>query len=150
MGTFFTLLGAVILIGTLAQWRKLPKWRKAFGVVIGLIVLVGGGSLDSPEPQSTPTQAPSAEPKKQAPTYDSVDIYTACTELVSRQLKAPRTAKFQPVWEATQIMGKDEKGNIIWVGWVDAQNAFGVYLRNRFVCTYNPKTNLVSVRFVQE
>lgn len=146
---FLMLLGAAILIATLTQWRRLRVWQKALGTIVGLILLVG--NAESPLPESTNAEQPKPQPlhEEKKKEYDLVDIYTACTELAKRQLKAPRTAKFQPVWEAVELMGEDQKGNIIWTGWVDAQNAFGVYLRNRFVCTYTPKTNLISVRFFE-
>ncbi len=143
------LLGAAILIATLAQWRRLRVWQKVAGTIVGLIFLVG--NAEGPLPESTNIEQPKPQLRQEEKTreYDLVDIYTACTELAKRPLKAPRTAKFQPVWEATTLMGKDQQGNIVWTGWVDAQNEFGVYLRNRFVCTYDPKTRSISVRFLE-
>ena len=59
---------------------------------------------------------------------DDMDALTVCQQFVEKQLKAPSTAEFSghiiknsnPDWTVT--------------GDVDAENAFGVMLRNRYVC----------------
>lgn len=54
----------------------------------------------------------------------------AAQTIVQKQLRAPTTAKFQE----TRILQEDDPWYQVFVA-VDAQNAFGVYIRGTYVCT---------------
>ncbi len=80
-------------------------------------------------------------------TIDRVEFYSACKQIIREHLLVPSSAKFQPIWDAKITV--DRFGRRYWEGYVDSKNAFGVKIRNRFRCTYNPKDNVVRAEFVR-
>ncbi|GBG03919.1 hypothetical protein AZSI13_32460 [Azospira sp. I13] len=67
---------------------------------------------------------------------DKIGAFTACQELVRMRLKAPSTADFASYSESTVI--EDDRYFRV-TSYVDAQNAFGAKLRNRWVCHVQAK-----------
>jgi len=65
--------------------------------------------------------------------------YEASKNFVRSCLKAPSTAKFAPIGEAT-IEKKGDNGWAI-LSYVDAQNAFGAYIRNYYACRLEKKNS---------
>ena len=68
---------------------------------------------------------------------DSIDARTWAKIYVKRSLKAPTTAKFQNPADFGVAPAKDKEGKPlkdVWEvsGYVDAQNSFGVMLRNKW------------------
>ncbi len=74
---------------------------------------------------------------------DATNMRHACEDLVRSELKSPSSANF-PRMENREPVNLG--CNSAYVGVVEAKNAFGVELRNRFVCTYDPRTASVSVK----
>lgn len=71
-----------------------------------------------------------------------ISAYTVSKDFIKKTLKAPSTAKFAHTYgEDPATVKKLENGNYRVVMWVDAQNAFGVMLRNRFVIEVKPQEN---------
>ena len=67
-------------------------------------------------------------------THTNVEAFTCAEEIVRGNLKAPSTAKFCKVTEATVT---DLGGGEYEVkGWVDAENSFGAMIRREFTVTY--------------
>jgi len=67
--------------------------------------------------------------------------YNVGVNYISERLKAPSTAKFQPI-EGIRF---NPDGRVLFTRhritfeiWVDAQNSFGAMLRNRFYCGVDP------------
>lgn len=75
---------------------------------------------------------------------DTADLKVQCEGMVKAKLRSPSTAEFPGVFDSTALT-TDNKCVRSWHGWVDAQNAFGAKIRNNFVCTHNPSTNLVTL-----
>ncbi|MGM9428014.1 hypothetical protein [Hydrogenophaga sp. MI9] len=67
---------------------------------------------------------------------DHLNAKAICQKFVAKQLKAPATAKFEPVSSVAAQPAKDGPANT-WesVGYVDSQNAFGAMLRSTYFCT---------------
>ena len=109
-----------------------------------IIVVIGGGSLVAlvlfiiGYTIFAPPRIPSSQ-EIAAKQYnsDSIDARTWAKIYVKNSLKVPSTAKFQDEYDFSYQKAKDKKGNElkdVWEvsGYVDAQNAFGVMLRNRW------------------
>jgi predicted RNA-binding Zn-ribbon protein involved in translation (DUF1610 family) len=64
---------------------------------------------------------------------DKFQAQADCESFVTKNLKAPSSAKFAPHSELTIL----QKGNGFWtvVGYVDSQNSFGAMIRSRFICS---------------
>lgn len=70
---------------------------------------------------------------KTPPDGDKYSAAAMCEKFVSKQLRAPATAKFSGTEDTTIT----PLGNGRWkaVGYVDAQNGFGALIRNDYSCT---------------
>jgi hypothetical protein len=68
-----------------------------------------------------------------------------CEALVREMLKAPSTAKFS--WDDEDRPSFYGNCNMEWTSWVEAKNAFGVPIKNTFVCTYSAQSGQLKARF---
>lgn len=64
---------------------------------------------------------------------DKYDAIAMAKEFVKRRLKAPATADFASSREHT-VLPSQTPNEFIVTGYVDAQNAFGAKLRQRYIC----------------
>lgn len=72
-------------------------------------------------------------------THTNVEAFTCAEEIVEGNLKAPSTARFCKVTEATvTALGG---GEYEVKGWVDAENSFGAMIRSEFTVTYTALKN---------
>lgn len=97
-----------------------------FLMVVGAIAswLGGGGSASS---TSTNVNADAAQ---------------VCKQFVEKRLRAPSTAKFQNIFDATVEGGiGDRQGQRIVRSYVDSQNGFGTMLRSNYVCSVEQKAD---------
>lgn len=102
---------------------------RAVGCAIPLLLLLYIGYEADTKPPPTPVQQAVTEAQRTASR-----VRLACQDWVRDRLKAPRTAKF--------VRGSTQTGRLIggdstqWLsrGSVDAENAFGAMLRNRYEC----------------
>jgi hypothetical protein len=78
--------------------------------------------------------------------YGTYDFAAQCEELVTRQLKAPATARFESSVVAKQAEIRTTTEGYEWVGWVDAQNGFGALVRTKFTCTFDRAQGDVQAR----
>jgi hypothetical protein len=72
-----------------------------------------------------------------------------CDRLVTRNLKAPKTAEVSNYYTDQQngtLTGSYLTG-YRWMGTVDSQNSFGAMLRTTFLCTTGPAEDTVHVEF---
>lgn len=78
------------------------------------------------------------------PVFD--DIRYACYGLVKEGLKAPSSAEFAPA-PPSGVSGflTDDGCRYIFDSWVEALNPFGVKLRTRYRCIYDPRTDKLTV-----
>jgi hypothetical protein len=70
-----------------------------------------------------------------------------CERLVREQLRAPSTAEFQQFRDDPSSYSANCDMEI--KSWVEAKNAFGVPLRNPFICRFNAKTGVVTAQFLR-
>lgn len=86
-----------------------------------------------------------AEPTKNEEGYvtesDINEFYEKCKVTVSKQLKAPATAKYG--LPRTDLKSHWYKGNYVLGFYVDAQNSYGALIRNSYTCTVNTDTREV-------
>ena len=133
------------------RWEDQPgksapeaKWIKR-GLLVGFILITCAAVLKVSIERSDPNyKSQSARKASDArgyrdewPTYLKSEqaLHDALTEgqrLIYGRLKAPSTAEFAP-FRLSQVR-TPEPGKFILASYVDAQNAFGAKLRNRFVC----------------
>lgn len=128
-------------------WKQLPKpgeriagkpWYATIGplgwVAISFFVLLAifGSMLISQNIENARRRAsaPTATPRPDVGT--SIGAFDVCRQFVLEQLKAPKTADFQNQFEAE--INEYEPGRWEVIAWVDAQNSFGVPIRNHFLC----------------
>lgn len=90
---------------------------KVFGGLLAVVCLIAGMAYCSQE-MSGPS-GPSA--------------FVACTDFIRQRLKAPKTAEFPSVTEATTMGVGSDKYHV--VSYVDAQNSFGAMIRQSTDCT---------------
>lgn len=64
------------------------------------------------------------------------DAFLCAKDIVEDSLKAPSTAKFCKLSDAT--ITRSNNGDYIVRGWVEAENSYGAMLRSDFVVTYTP------------
>ena len=69
---------------------------------------------------------------------DKAAAYTVAQNIVEEQLKAPSTAEFCSIKEAS-ITCEDDVWTV--TGWVDAENSFGVMLRNEYTVRFKFKSS---------
>lgn len=95
----------------IGSWRITRKWWITFGIIGALVVwtIVAGGSKDNKR----------------------LEAINACHQFVSRQLKAPAGADYEPDSEA-QVTNTGDRWTIS--GHVDAQNSFGANVRSAYTC----------------
>lgn len=70
-----------------------------------------------------------------------------CQRYVLEQLKAPKTAEFQPM-DVIKWPYVDTK-EAYWESYVDAQNSFGALIRTRFTCSYNKAQDKLTTRLLK-
>lgn len=71
-------------------------------------------------------------------THSASDSFYIAQEIVKGSLKAPSTAEFCKITEATIT----HEGDVYTVkGWVDAENSFGAMIRQNFTVTYTATGN---------
>lgn len=148
-----------------AARRKSAQLRKEYvGIVVvvplslGLVALIGLAAASF-------FTSKDGEPIGSHQKYDTsvyhelsnIDAWVMATTFVKRQLKAPSSADFgspfgeyQNPEKCVEYLGN---GRYRIAGWVDAQNAFGAKLRNRFVCELefreNDNCQLMSLSFTK-
>lgn len=99
-----------------------------FGLaVVAAVWLAVGGVFSPPTPQQ---EAATVNRDRR------FNAIYACQEAIRRQLRAPATAKFPRETEMYVAAGAD--GIARAGGSVDAQNAFGALIRQRYVCELTP------------
>lgn len=83
----------------------------------------------------------SASEKKRTWTeQEARDAYQLSVNHIARALKAPASARFAPFEDVNfSPGGATHRDDIVVRLWVDAQNSFGAYLRERYVCYVGPK-----------
>jgi hypothetical protein len=86
-------------------------------------------------------EPPKAQPQVEQ-VYDEYDFAIQCREMVEERLKAPATAVFP-----NNLSNEVEKSSSLWllVSHVDSENSFGANLRTKWVCSYDPSTEKVSI-----
>lgn len=72
--------------------------------------------------------------------WSRAEARRACHKEIEKQLKSPRSAKFEGLFEAEF---SKSKGGRSWTvrGHVDAQNSFGAEVRNSYRCTVTPSSS---------
>src|SRR5688572_1198987 len=107
------------------------RHERTRGYLPALVALLLLACSSPPEPPPPP-KAVASPPRD---TGSRVGAYTRCKELAERQLRAPLTAQFQSAGDAA--ITDHGEGMYTVASYVDAQNAFGAMLRNRWTCTVN-------------
>lgn len=79
---------------------------------------------------------------------DDIQVEVACKELVKEQLLSPKSADFAGIGSGAKPPAMQPDCTQVWSSYVDAKNAFNVELRKKFTCTYEPRTGMVSVKFL--
>lgn len=77
--------------------------------------------------------------------YDR-DLRERCEAMISESLKVPGSGDFPSEREQPTNLTSDDGCNRIFTSYVDATNAFGVKVRTRYVCTYDPRTGLYGTK----
>ncbi len=96
-------------------------------LIVGIVFLVLSGSQRSGGPPPTPASY----------VPDNFAAYSICKDFVLDRLKAPKTAQFAGFDDAKvhDLGGGDYEV----IGFVDAQNAFGAQIRERYLCKVHYK-----------
>lgn len=103
-------------------------------LLLGVMVIAWRMNTTPSLPDNAPVQAIQRER-----TYSKIEVWVYAKELVSRQLKAPASAKwpddglFSGV-NAEDFVTKIGSNSYEVAAWVDAENSFGALLRKRFEC----------------
>lgn len=71
-----------------------------------------------------------------------VRFVRVCHELITEQLKAPKTAQFREGLDETEAITEDGD-NLKLNSHVDAENSFGALIRAEFSCSYTRATDMV-------
>lgn len=103
---------------------KILPWVIVFGVLfLTVIVIRACGSM------------------KQNNQNDPISAYSMAEVFVEKQLKAPKSADFAGYSDA--VVKEIEPGVWLIKSYVDAQNSFGVQIRNNYIVkiSYNPQTD---------
>lgn len=79
---------------------------------------------------------------------DKVTIYTMAQQLVERQLRAPRTAKFPWSSDAYEVSNLGDNRYRV-SSWVDSENAFGAMIRTYFVIEIRQQGDTWSLLSIQ-
>lgn len=78
--------------------------------------------------------------------YDS-NLRERCQDMIRESLKVPGSGDFPSEREQPTSLVSDDGGcDRIFRSYVDAKNAFGVKVRTRYECKYDPRTGLVSTK----
>lgn len=112
------------VLGRIRRWWKSRTRGERFGTVAG-VVLVGSFVLAVAGELGV---LPSDNPLELSP----IEVVVDCERAVESQLLAPSTAEF--IDSDTDGVRKTGAVRYMYVGVVEAQNAFGVPLRSPFVC----------------
>lgn len=113
----------------------------AVAVVVVLVACLAGCSA---APAVTSQASASAAPSPTVPSEDEV-AWADCTKRVLGQLKAPSTAVFPPLDDVT-VQRFAERGEVKYLGFVDAQNGFGAQIRTKFTCVVRQSPTGSTVR----
>lgn len=79
---------------------------------------------------------------------DKAEVIGLCRVAVERLLKAPRSAEHPGIFDHDGTPTSPDGCVTVYASYVDAQNAFGAKLRTRYVCTYDPRTDLATPTMV--
>lgn len=100
---------------------------------------------DSGQQPTEPAAPPQPEVKR-----ISVGLFLVkCRNAVKDQLKSPNSAKFPSSLDLNAAAREMNDGSWALGSYVDAQNAFGVEVRNNFICTYNPVTEEIKTQITE-
>jgi hypothetical protein len=125
-----------------AQFAPKPKpksvtWWQVL-LVLAAGVLFVWYQTSRPTSSSSSNAAP-AEPEKPAAEHDKIAAWTMAQMFVKDHLKSPGSADFGSLLKEYQSPNERVEdlgdGKYRVTGWVDAQNAFGAKIRNRFGVT---------------
>ena len=77
---------------------------------------------------------------------DHTEAKGVCQEFARKHLKAPSTAKLEPLSTVAAAPSHDKKWSKlrnVWesIGWVDSQNSYGAMLRTEYSCTAQKNGN---------
>jgi hypothetical protein len=77
------------------------------------------------------------------------DFGAACMVAGDSQLRSPASAHYSNyiIGHDTGTLSGTYQGGYTWRGYVDAQNAFGANIRTNFVCTADPNSDVVHMKF---
>lgn len=74
-------------------------------------------------------------------TPTKLDAYAMAKVVVTRTLKAPRSAHFPPFWEQEAHVTSQDDGTFLVRSYVDAHNTFGAMIRTAFTLVMQPLDN---------
>lgn len=77
---------------------------------------------------------------------DDADQIDQCRAMIREGLKVPGSADFPGPSDDTRKLISDDGCNRIYQSYVDAQNAFGVKVRTRYECKFDPRTGLYKAK----
>ena len=111
-------------------------YRVVLSVLIVCLALTACGGETTPTPDAVATQAAAVKAATATLTAEAVH---ACQEFATQWLLAPATAQFPPldtaeVKRAYDIQGNEMPQSYEVRSYVDAQNAFGALIRQRYQC----------------
>ncbi|MDX6480340.1 MAG: hypothetical protein QOG85_850 [Gaiellaceae bacterium] len=85
-------------------------------------------------------------PTKEVFTVPDDALRERCQDMVREGLKVPGSGDFPSDREDSKTLTSDDSCNRTYTSWVDAKNAFGVKIRTRYACTFDPRTGLFSYK----
>lgn len=74
------------------------------------------------------------------------DVIDRCHDMIRASLKVPGSGDFPGAREDTRGFLSDDGCHRTYTSFVVAQNVFGVKVRNRYSCTFDPRTGLYSTK----
>jgi hypothetical protein len=74
------------------------------------------------------------------------EVKAACEALVTSKLLSPKHASFPGLLDGPHKVATNVACEQEWFAWVDTKNAFNADVRLNFTCTYDPRTDAVSVK----
>ena len=123
---FMLCIGAFIIISALAASANQPVPAKS---PTTSTTQTSGHSSSSSSPSSSGSSSTTNTAR-----HSDDDAFYCATLIVEDYLKAPSTAKFCKLSDATVThLGN---GEYMVTGWVDAENSYGAMIRSNFVVTY--------------
>lgn len=74
------------------------------------------------------------------------DLRDRCEAMISERLKVPGSGSFPSEREQPTALVSNDNCTRIFQSYVDAKNAFGVKVRTRYECSFDPRTGLYSTK----